>query len=862
MSIHVVLITVLAIAISAAAIILIRRRMFQLFSRIHSSDKRVRQYISAIDEIGLGHLIVDADYRIREMNGTMIEWFGDHRGEICHESITGFCRPCPRGGIDEVIRSGDTIKCQSMIPDGRSFEIVSTSIHNTEGGISKMEVFRDISAQRQAEMERRAAQDMQHRILEMAATAVFTVDNDSIITRINREFCKLTGFSEDELLGRHCSILQGEPCTSSCGLFSPTRTEPIFSKQCKIGTKDGRTLIILKNADLLHDEAGNVTGGIESFIDVTELVQSREFAEDTNAQLEHAVERANRMAVKAEMASAAKSVFLANMSHEIRTPMNGVIGMTGLLLDTELTPEQTQFAEIVRKSAEYLLTLINDILDFSKIEAGKLEMEIIDFDLRTLFEDFSDSLAMRAQEKDLEFNCLINSDVPSLLQGDPGRLRQVLTNLAGNAIKFTDTGEVAIVAELGEEDDESAQLRFSVRDTGLGIPEKRQKALFSAFTQVDASTTREYGGTGLGLSISKQLVELMEGEIGVDSVEGDGSTFWFTGRFPKQSVGSDEIYPVPSDIEGLIQGKRILTVDTNETNRLAIGGMLEQWGFNHLEVDDSHGALEELRSAAHAGDPYHIAILSMQMPGMDGEHLAKLIVKTLELSSVRMIMMTTIGKRGDGARMKSLGIDGYLTKPIKQTMLFDCLTMVLARKERSDGAGDQPLVTRHTLAEARRARARILLVEDNKVNQKVALGILKKLGFTATTVANGEEALSALRSEPFDLILMDCQMPVLDGYETTQQIRNSTSGVYDANIVIIAMTANAMAGDREKCLAAGMDDYLAKPIRPDELLSAIERGLDAKVTSVGNENSRQKGNVGELEIIIPPESGEENRESA
>lgn len=820
------LIAVIIAIVLLVTVFIINRRLRQQTRQMQSVKKSVSHYTTAIDQIGIGHMLVDEDYYIREMNSTMINWFGDQRGNTCFESISGSASPCTCCGVREASHTGGPARCQITIPDGRRFDIISTSMQNSAGDKHTMLFYRDISVSKRAEAERRAAQDMQHRILEMAATAVFTVDTNRIITKANREFCKLTGFTEAEVVGQHCHILRGEPCMNKCGLYDPSRTEPIFSKQCKVETKNGQSLTILKNSDLLHDEAGNVTGGIESFLDVTELVSARELAEDTNSQLEQVLERANRMAVRAEMASAAKSVFLANMSHEIRTPMNGVIGMIGLLLETELTADQRQFADIVRKSAESLLTLINDILDFSKIEAGKLEMEIIDFDLRTLFEDFGDTIAMRAHEKELELNCLISANVPSRLEGDPGRLRQVLMNLAGNAIKFTSHGEVTIVAELNSEDDTAAELRFSVRDTGTGIPAERQDMLFNAFTQVDASTTREYGGTGLGLSISRQLVEMMHGQIGVESVSGAGSTFWFTARFVKQKEVAHPLAISNSDTDTLVESKRILVAESNETNRLAMGGMLEQWGFDHCEVADGYAAIKTLELAAAQGKPFQVAILNMQLPEMEGEQLAKNIVAAPSLSATRLIMMAAIGKRGDGTRMKEIGIDGYLTKPIKQMMLFDCLAMVLARKARGGYRVAQPLVTRHTLAETQRTKVKILLAEDNHVNQMVAVGILKKLGFEADTVNNGAEAVKALAATQYDLVLMDCQMPVMDGYKATRTIRDPQSAVIDHNVRIVAMTANAMAGDREKCLAAGMDDYVAKPIRPEELLAAIERGIE------------------------------------
>ena len=779
-----------------------------------------------IDNIPIGMVIVGKDKEIQRINKAALAMTGyDTKEEIvgqsCHKSICPAKKgQCPITDLGQIVdQSEKTI----MRKDGRQVPVYKTALPlEIDCHDVIIEAFMDITILKEAENALLESRERLRIVMETIVDPVVVYDDQGKVTYLNQAFTRVFGWSFDELLGQRIDFVPDEEMPETQKAIAKVfQGERVSGFETRRRTKNSTTVAVRIGAALLMDTQGKPNGIVVNFQDITQEKEAQDKLSHMNQELNKAIEQANMMARRAEIANTAKSEFLANMSHEIRTPLNGVIGMTGLLLDTNLTNDQRHYANIVRNSGESLLTVINDILDFSKIEAGKLEMETIDFDLRSMLDNFASMMSLRIQKKNLEFLCAASPDVPALIQGDPGRLRQILTNLVGNAVKFTGKGEISVRAYLEKETEKDITLLFSIKDTGIGIPKEKHDTLFESFTQADSSTTREFGGTGLGLTISKKLCEMMGGKIGLKSEVDKGSEFWFTARFKKQE---EPAYPVIPVQRPDMKGHHILVVDDNETNREILLGQLDSWGLRVKAAVDGPDALHEFYQADNDKDLFQIAILDMQMPGMDGLTLGKIIKSDDKLKSVHLVMMTSMGQVGDAKRFEKAGFAAYLIKPVGHSDLFGCLSTIISGNAKPQV--ERPIITRHTVRELQRKNIRILLAEDNITNQQVATGILKKFGFVGvTTVLNGAQAVKELVASVYDLVLMDIQMPEMDGHEATRQIRKIESESGKKRIPVIAMTAHAMKKDRDKCIAAGMDDYVSKPVDAKALLEALERWL-------------------------------------
>ena len=772
-------------------------------------------YLSLVENLPGNFLRKDLDGRFTFVNSRFCRTIGLPREQILGRTdfdlYPAELARLYKEADEQVIRTGRTTESVEAhrTPNGTLYvQVIKSPVFDESGRIIGIQgIFWDVTERVRAEEALQEERVLLHALLETVPDSIYFKDRDSRFLRVSTALARRVGVADPaDVIGKTDADFFA-PEHAADALADERRSletgRPILGTLEREVWQDGTETWVSTTKVPMRNARGEIVGTLGVTRDVTAMKQAEEaIAEARDAALESA-------RFKAE--------FLANMSHEIRTPLNAIVGMTGLLLDTQLDPEQRDFTETIRGSADLLLDIVNDVLDFSKLEAGKMSIEQTPFDLAQVVEESADLLAERAQTKGVELVSAISPETPLRLIGDPSRLRQVLVNLIGNAVKFTEQGEVVVSVQPEHVDQHQVRLRFSVRDTGIGIPKEAQARLFNAFTQADGSTTRKYGGTGLGLAICRQIVDLMGGTIELESEVGRGSTFSFVLTLRRQPWVAARPTPPPDTLDGI----RVLIVDDNETNRRILHHQVIAWRMRNGCAASGPEALDILRRAAAEGDPYRLVVLDMQMPGMDGFDVARTIQDDPALAGTNIVILTSLASHPRETDLAKLGIKAYLTKPVKQSKLMDCLAEVVS------GPGVAPLApavappaSGETVA---RKPLRILLAEDNAVNQKVALRLLARLGYTADAVADGVEAIQAIQRAPYDVILMDCQMPRLDGYAATRRIRELEGRMIGMpRHHIIALTANSMGGDRERCLEAGMDAYVSKPVRREELAAALE----------------------------------------
>jgi two-component system sensor histidine kinase/response regulator len=771
------------------------------------AEERLQEYEKAMEGLDEMILVVDREYRYVIANRAFLKYRGVTREQLVGQLVPDFLgkdlfREIAKKKMDECFQ-GNVVKFEmrNQFPGiGERDLLVSYFPIVGPAGIDRLVgVLQDITDRKRAEEALQYERAFTESIIDSLPDIFYVLDRRGQQLRWNKNFEKIVGYSREEfasLVPLANVVEEDRPLLIS--KMQETFATGSATAEVHLLTKDGRKIPYILTA--MRAVIGDKVYLVGTGVDITERKR-------TEVELRRAMEAA-------ESANRAKSEFVANMSHEIRTPMNGIIGMTELALDTPLSSEQRGYLTMVKDSGNDLLTLINDILDFSKIEAGKLSLDPTEFNLRDLLATTLRPLEVRASQKGLEIAYEAGPELPERVMGDAGRLRQVIVNLVGNAIKFTERGEVVVGVNVESQQDQNTLLHFTVRDTGIGIAPENRKAIFEAFTQADSSMTRTYGGTGLGLTISSRLVQMMNGKIWVESALGEGSTFHFTAQVGQAKAAAAE--SGPREVVSL-RDLAVLVVDDNSTNRKILDAMLKHWLMRPEMASRGEEGLATLERAASAGTPFPLVLLDAQMPEMDGFTLAERIKHNPKLAGATIMMLTSAGQRGDAARCRELRIAVYLIKPIRQSELLEAILAALGKSLGKEGA---TVITRHTLLESRR-KLQILLAEDNAVNQQLALRLLEKRGHIVTIASNGSEALTLLKGSPFDLVLMDIQMPVMNGFQATAAIRKEEEAT-GKHLPIIAMTAHAMEGDRERCIAAGMDGYVPKPIKPEDLIAAVE----------------------------------------
>jgi PAS domain S-box-containing protein len=801
---------------------------------LQASEERFRLLVDAVSDYAL--LMLDPKGNVVSWNSGAERIKGYKADEILGRHFSCFYLPeaIAKGHPDAELRIATEVGRYAeegwrLRKDGSHFlaEVVITAIRNANGGLAGFaKVTRDITERKRSSDSLHDSEERFRLFVDAVSDyALLMLDPSGNVVSWNSGAERIKGYKAEEILGRHFSCFYLPEAIAKGHPDAELRIATEVGRYAEEGwrlRKDGSRFL----AEVVITAIRNANGELAGFAKVTRDITERENIDQQNKKAKEAAESADR----------AKGNFLANMSHEIRTPMNGVIGLTGLMLSGDLNPQQREFAQTIRASGETLLAIINDILDFSKVEAGKLLIELLDFDLIETVENSLDLLAETAYEKGIELACEIAPNVHVSLRGDPGRLRQILINLIGNAVKFTANGEVSVRVSMESQTETHATMRFDIEDTDIGISPEEQTTLFKPFSQADSSTTRKYGGTGLGLAIAKHLVSLMGGRMEMESRLPKGSKFWFTVQLEKLITPAK-----PRDIHKLCD-LRTLIVDDNATNRQILLQQLLAWKMRPDCAIGGEEALKMMQAAASEGRPYGLALLDFQMPEMDGLELARAIKSDPVTAVTRLVMLTSRGQILSPHELQEFGIDACVIKPAKQSRLFDCITNAVNRM-----TGPTSLAATVALKSAFvpfgaplwRMKARVLVADDNRANCMVALGQVRELGYAAEAVADGLEVIRALMQISYDVILMDCQMPDLDGYEATKIIRRREQALaghcpWKAPVHIIAMTAHALHGEREKCLAAGMDDYLSKPVRIEDLKVVLERSCRAGTVPGGS----------------------------